>query len=306
MQALLTRCPVCGHPSEGAICERCNTIITWEEATCPICGRMYPGQLAVCENCEDWLASDELQGDDAKLKSLTMVAGLSKETARVLYEHGFHDFSDIVKLALPPMAVRIGLHKTIARRMMMSEYIDRDQKIENGKCPICHADFDPDTGMCKGCRYTPLPDWSGRWIEQRLAKVTGEVENLCSDPDFLSMPESAKKQVLSEINGVLEPVFNEERLVRELEETFGHEPEEDAPIKQYRIQIEAWKKRGFDVTTLEQMLDRDIEEFRTNCVREIRRQINKEHRESKFACPLCQASVEAKSGECPNCGAKFD
>lgn len=305
MQAVLTRCPVCGHPSEGAICERCNTIITWEEAACPICGRMYPGQLAVCKNCEDWLASDELRGDDDELRSLTSVAGLSKETARVLFDQGFRDFSDLVKLALPPMAVRIGLHKTIARRMMMAEYIDKGKKVEDGRCPICFGEFDPETGMCKGCRYTPLPEWSGRWIEKRLEKVTGEVENLCSDPDFLAMPETERKNMLSEINGMLEPVFDEERLVHELEEVFGEEPDEDPDVRRYKTQIEAWRSKGFDVITLKEMLDRDIEEFKTNCVKVIRGQMKKRERDSKSTCPLCKAFVEAGSRECRNCGAKF-
>jgi predicted amidophosphoribosyltransferase len=307
VQIPLTKCPLCGLPSEEPVCSRCNTVIEWEKATCPICGRMFSSSMAVCDICDKaLLPPKELADEDKELRHLMMIAGVSKDAARTLYMQGIRNFSDLVKLALPHQAKRMGLHKTIARRMMMAEFVRRGQKADDGNCPICSGPYNPETGFCEKCKYSPLPEWSEHWMKERLDKLTDEVENLCSHPDFQAMPEDMKKQVLSEVNGMLEPVFNEERLVAELESVFGSIDEEEENVKQYRMQIDAWRKKGFDVSALEGLLDKSVDDFRANCVKILRLQMHKKHKEFKFLCPLCEAGLAAEAKECPNCGAKFE
>jgi len=307
VQIALMKCPLCGLPSEEPVCERCNTVIAWEKATCPICGRMYSSSIAVCEVCDEALRGPtELDDEERELKNLTMIAGISKVTAKALVMQGICDFSELVKLALPPRAVRMGLHRTIARRMMMAEFIRQGKKVEDGHCPICSNPYDPETGFCPKCKYSPLPEQSEEWIKERLEKVAGEVEDLCSDPDFLAMPEPVRKRVLAEINGMLQPIANEEQLVAELETVFGCPEDRDEKKEPYRHQIELWKTKGFDVAALERLLDEDVEKFRKNCVKIIRRQIRKKQKEFEYVCPLCDAGVKADSKACPNCGALFD
>ena len=306
MQIPLTKCPLCGLPCEDAVCSRCNTVIEWEKATCPICGRMYSSSIATCDVCDaTLLPPKDLDDEDGVLKHLMMTAGVSKEAARALYMQGIHDFSDLVKLALPQKAVKMGLHKTIARRMMMAEFVRRGQQGEKGNCPICSSPYDPVTGFCTKCKYSPLPEWSEHWIRERLDRVTEEVENLCAHPDFEAMPDEMKKQVLTEVNEMLDPVFNEERLVSELEMVFGSLDAEEEQIEQYHTQIEAWRAKGFDVSALEKLLDKNPDEFRVNCVKLLRLQIRKKLKDFKFACPLCDAGLEPEAKECPNCGALF-
>jgi len=306
VQIPLTKCPLCGLPSEDAVCSRCNTVIEWERATCPICGRMYSTSIAVCDVCDAALRMPvELADEEKELKHLMMIAGVSKEAARALSMQGIRDFSDLVKLALPHKAVKMGLHKTIARRMMMTEFVRRGKQGDGKNCPICSGPYDPETGLCENCKYSPLPEWSEHWIRERLDKVTEEVENLCAHPDFEAMPEEMKKQVLAEVNGMLEPIYNEERLVAELEGVFGSLDKEEEQAKQYRMQIEAWKNKGFDVSDLEKLLDKNPDEFRVNCVKILRLQLSKQLKDSKIVCPLCSAGLESEAKECPNCGALF-
>ena len=306
MQIPLTKCPLCGMPSEDAVCSRCNTVIEWEKATCPICGRMFSSSIAVCDVCDESLRMPkELQDEDRELKHLMMIAGVSKDAARALWMQGIRDFSDLMKLALPQRAIKMGLHRTIARKMMMAEFVRRGPSGDSANCPICSGPYDPETGFCEKCKYSPLPDWSERWIRERLDKITDGVENLCADPDFESMPDEEKKQVLGEVNEMLEPAFNEERLVSELEKVFGTLDKQKEELSQYRMQIEAWRRKGFDVSSLEQLLDKDVEEFRLNCVKIMRLQIRNRQKEFKFLCPLCEAGVEPDVKECPNCGAIF-
>lgn len=306
MQIPLTKCPLCGLPSEDAVCSRCNTVIEWERATCPICGRMFSTSIAMCDVCDAALRMpEELDGEEKELKHLMMIAGISKEAARTLYMQGIRDFSDLVKLALPHKAAKMGLHKTIARRMMMADFVRRRQQGDGDKCPICSGPYNAETGLCEKCKYSPLPEWSEHWIRERLDKVTEEVENLCAHPDFEAMPEEMKKQVLAEVNGMLEPVYNEERLVSELEGVFGSLDKEEEQVKQYGMQMEAWKCKGFDVSDLEKLLEKNPDEFRVNCVKILRLQIRKQIKDFKFVCPLCDAGLEPEAKECPNCGALF-
>jgi len=306
VQIPLSKCPLCGLPCEDAVCARCNTVIEWEKATCPICGRMYSTAIAVCDVCDAALKTPEdLEGEEKEIKHLMLIAGISRDAAKTLYLQGIHDFSDLVKLALPPKAAKMGLHKTIARRMMMTDFVRRGQLGDGDKCPICSGPYNPETGFCEKCRYSPLPEWSERWIRDRLDKVTEGVESLVAHPDFEGMPDETKRQVLSEINGMLEPVYNEERLVEELEQVFGSLDKEEEQVGQYKMQIEAWRSRGFDVSELEKLLVRNPDEFRLNCVKILRLQISKRFKDFKFTCPLCEANVAAEATECPNCGALF-
>jgi rubrerythrin len=104
---------------------------------------------------------------------------------------------------------------------------------------------------------------------------------------------------------MLEPVYNEERLVSELETVFGSLDKEEEQVRQYRMQIEAWRGKGFDVSALEKLLEKDPDEFRVNCVKILRLQIRKQLKDFKFVCPLCSTGLEAETKACPNCGALF-
>ncbi len=295
---------MCGYPSEDAVCARCSTVLNWEDASCPICGRMYSGAIAVCDVCEDWSTSESMPDEDEKLRGLMMIKGMTKEIAKSLFEQGFRDFSEVIKLALPAKAVGLGLHKTIARKMKMSDFIGGPLRRGDGKCPVCTSEFDHGTGVCQKCKYSPLPTWSEAWIEERLAKVEGRVDNLYSDPDFLSLPSEIRTQLIKELGGMLEAGVDEETLVSELENIFGSSNLET--IEKYREQIEDWKRKGFDVAQLEDLLYRDVKAFQQSCVEVIKKQTKKMKNRDNFACPLCNTKVDETTNKCPNCGAMFD
>ena len=306
VQIPLSKCPLCGLPTDSSVCPRCNTIIAWDKAACPKCGRMYSMAFAICDVCDEKLKPMEDARDaEASIKSMMLVGGLSREAAQTLYKQGISDFSELVKLALPPGAARLGLHKTIARRMMMAEYIKQGKKFEEGICPVCQSPFDEETGYCQKCRYSPLPEGSDDWIKGRLDKVADEVESLMTNPDFQEMPDESKKQALDEINEELEPVEDEEKMISELESVFGPVETEDESKLQYRLQIQAWREKGFNVDELEKLLETDIEKFRNEGVRLVRSQIRKQNDELEFECGMCHTRVGGDAEECPKCGARF-
>ncbi len=305
---LVNKCPVCGLLNEGSVCTRCSTILVWESAKCPKCGRNYSSSIAICDFCERKDRGEEVNvlDEDLELRNLTVIGGLTRETAKTLYSQGLRDFSDLVRMALPQKAVNMGLHKTIARRMMMSEFVRKMGHRDESKCPICLSDYDPLTGTCQKCKYSPLPEWSEEVIKKRLTEVTGEVENLAHDPDFKDMPESVKKQILAEIDGVLEPLPDEDKLIDELDKIYSTLNEDDERRREYQVQIEAWRKKGFDVSELETLLANDLDNFASKCVNTIRKQVKDRQEDTVFVCPMCEAQVDPGAKECQNCGALFD
>ena len=98
---MVRRCDVCGFETDATVCPICSTVLLRDEAICPRCGKIFPGRIAVCDSCGASVASTpEPSTDDEAVRILASVPGISEEQARELVARGFHDFSDIVRLAL--------------------------------------------------------------------------------------------------------------------------------------------------------------------------------------------------------------
>ncbi len=280
------RCGVCGFGSEGAVCPRCNTILLRGQAICAKCGKLFPGWIAECDSCGTSLGPEmTLPSDEESVRLLASVPGISEARARQLVARGFHDFSDIVRLALPESAVRKGLHHAIARRALLADLIPKVPAVARGdRCPVCGSPWPADADRCTTCGSAASAEAPVAAVEQKLEQVTGEIVALSHDEDFREMPEDVRRELLDAFGG-LDP----EALVRE----------------EYRRQVEAWRAKGFDVGPLEDLLASDLEGFREKSVRLIRAQILKKVEGGEFRCPLCDVVLPPEAEQCENCGAKF-
>src|SRR5207245_1067691 len=68
---------------------------------------------------------------------------------------------------------------------------------------------------------------------------------------------------------------------------------------------EAWRGKGFDVTSVERILTEDFPHFRERTARLIRAQVMKNAESGKYRCPLCEVAVDRTAEECGYCGARF-
>jgi len=280
------RCGVCGFESDSAVCPRCNTILLRGQAICPKCGKLFPGVIAACDACGASLGPAEAKpSDEEAVRLLASVPGISDARARALVARGFHDFSDIVRLALPESAVRKGLHHAIARRALLADLVPKVPAVARGdRCPVCGSPWPEDSDRCTTCGSAASTELPVQAVEQKLEQVTGEIVGLSQDEDFREMPEDIRRELLDAFGG-LDP----EALVRD----------------EYRRQVEAWRAKGFDVAPLEDLLASDLEEFREKSVRLIRAQILKKVEGGEFRCPLCDVVLPPQAEACENCGAKF-
>src|SRR2546430_10970954 len=95
------------------------------------------------------------------------------------------------------------------------------------RCPACGSSFD--------LALDPVV------IEQKLQEITGEIVDLAMDEDFQGMPEVVRDELMHAFGGL-----SPENLLRE----------------ECEHQVDAWRMKGFDVKSVEQILTEDLPHFR--------------------------------------------
>ena len=284
------KCPVCGFATRAAICPRCATILLPGEAICPKCGKMFPGRIAVCDACGRELEDDLDESEERAVRAFALVPGMDDGTARRLYLRGFRECADVIKLGLPPSAVRKGLHHTISRKILLGTVLPKaSHRVGRTTCMACHAIVLESETRCPGCGAAVGPEAEQAFIEKKLAEVQGSLTSLAplaEDPDFRAMPDLVREEILREISTML----------------VSPSPPSNAEL---RAQIEAWRRKGFDVDPILVLLAQHPNNFRERAVRLIRSQIRKKMEGGMFKCPLCDVYLEPAAEECGNCGARF-
>ena len=280
------RCFVCGFESRAAVCPRCNTILRADQAVCRTCGKAFDGWVATCDACGGFTVGEpEGPSDREAVRTLSSVPGISESRAKELVAKGFLDFSDVVRLALPDSAVRLGVHHAIARKALLLDLVTRKEPDATGaRCPMCGAAWLVHATRCVACGSSFDLALDPVVMEQKLQEITGEIVDLAMDEDFQGMPESVRDELLQAFGGV-----SPEDLLRE----------------EYEHQVEAWRRKGFDVTSVELVLAEDLPHFRERTPQLIRAQVMKKAESGKYRCPLCEVAVDQMAEECGNCGARF-
>jgi hypothetical protein len=280
------RCFVCGLESSAAVCPRCNTILRADRAVCRTCGTAFDGWIATCDACGGLtVGAPEGPSEREAVKSLSSVPGISESRAKELVAKGFRDFSEVVRLALPENAVRLGLHHAIARKAMLLDLVPRQEPRASGaRCPMCGAAWLVNATRCAACGSSFDLPLDPVVMEQKLQEITGEIVDLAMDEDFQGLSETVRDELLQAFGGV-----GPEDLLRE----------------EYEHQVEAWRRKGFDVGSVERILTEDLPHFRQRTARLIRAQVMKKAESGTYRCPLCEVAVDRTAEECDNCGARF-
>src|SRR5438034_9417564 len=273
-------------PVDETLCPRCNPILRPDHAVCATCGKAFEGWFAACDACGAPMKPAPAMSEEGEaFRSLASVPGMSEERARALAAEGFRDFADVVRLALPESAVRLGLHHTIARKVLLADLVPRPPRAVSGaRCLVCGAAWLADATRCASCGSTVGLELDPVAIERRLEEITGDLVNLAEDEDFQGMPEDVRNEIL---------------------QAFGDVTRHDLLREEYVHQIEAWRTKGFDVAHVEHLLEEDLPNFRERTAKLIRLQVGKKIDSGKSRCPLCEVRLESTAEECTNCGARF-
>jgi len=285
MLAHAQRCGVCGWRGDDDVCPRCGTVLLQGRAMCRRCGKVFEGLIARCDACGGTVEPPRAPEPPEAIDRLERLPGVDAPTARRLYARGFVDPADVLRLALPERAVRMGLHRAIARRLTLEGLKPASKVRKLRDCPTCGAPRDASDPRCPTCgapwERVPAEDEVRRTLEE----VAGEVYDLASDPDFQDLPNSLREELLE--------TFEDVGLATHVE-------------SEYDAQFVEWRKRGLDTRELERILrEEGSEAFKETFVRLIRAQVLKNRQGGRFHCPLCDVALDATVEECPNCGAQF-
>lgn len=285
MLAEAQRCAVCGWRGEADVCERCGSVLAVGRAVCRRCGKLFEGPIARCDKCGGTVDAPPEPEKPEMIERLAHLPGVDAATARRLYARGFRDPADVLKLALPERAVRLGLHRTLARRLTLQELPAPPKVRKVRDCPVCGTPRPVAEDRCPACDAPWEREPDADDVRRRLEEVAGEVYDLASDPDFQGLPESLREEFL------------------ETFEDAGLSTSVDSEVQE---QLKEWHRRGLETQELERILrEQGSEAFKEQFVHIIRAQVLKARRGTHFSCPLCDEPLAAMAEECGNCGAKF-
>src|SRR5207249_3021248 len=173
-------------------------------AICAKCGEIFTGKVALCDACGSDLGGELDAPEDQAVRAFARVPGMSEGIARRLYVRGFRDFADVIKLGLPESAVKRGLHHTISRKILLRSVVPKaPHRIGRTTCVACHTNVLETETKCPACGAALGPDAEVAAIEKRLAEVQGSLVPLAEDPDFRSMPDPVRQEILREISTML-------------------------------------------------------------------------------------------------------
>jgi RNA polymerase subunit RPABC4/transcription elongation factor Spt4 len=272
------KCPSCGTilPRQVRRCEHCGEVMQAYAATCPYCGRPRTKEEV----------ADEVQRDEV-IRRLTLAPGVDERVAAALYREGVRDFADVIALSLPESEREKGLHKILARRLIISELKKKEAPMELIPCGRCGGPVPLGSAECEVCGAS-LEVPATRKIEEigdRVGKAIREIySDLTDDASFRRMPHELQEEMMDALAEV-----DEEELLRQ----------------EYREQIDAWREKGFDVSALEKLLEWDLRLFKEESVKIIKTQIQRRKEKGKEKCPLCLEVLPEGAVTCPNCGARL-
>ncbi|MBI4415721.1 MAG: hypothetical protein HY557_01905 [Euryarchaeota archaeon] len=277
-------CAVCGWQGEDDVCPRCGTVLLRGRAFCRTCGKLFEGLLAQCDLCGGTVEVPRTPPLSEAVERLARLPGVDRETATRLYARGFADPAEVLKLALPERAVRLGVHRTLARHVALGALKPKPRIRKAVPCPVCGTPR-AIREACPACGARGEREPKPEEIERTFEAVAGEVYDLVADPDFREMPQEMREDILG--------AFEDAGFAVSLE-------------GEYAEQFREWRARGFDTQELERLLREEGEEaFRAKFVRILRSQVLKRREGGRFRCPLCDVGLSAAAEACENCGAKF-
>ena len=280
------RCPVCGFESEDAVCPRCSTILLPGHAICPTCGKLFPGWIAACDACGSPIGPEPRGApNEEAVRLLSSIPGITDEQVRALFDKGFRDLSDLIRLALPETAIQKGLHHAIARRLLLANLSpDSAPSLSGVPCPVCGTPGNGGADRCPVCGSATSIGHAAASVGRELQEMTEGIAALANDQDVRGMPDDVRK---------------------ELFDAFADLTAENLLRDECRRQMDAWRAKGFVVAPLEDLLATDLDAFRERGVRLIRAQIRKKVDAGAYRCPLCNVVLAPEDEVCENCGAKF-
>lgn len=187
----------------------------------------------------------ETQYDEAALKELMLIPGVSKEQAKLLYDIGYatlesvligalHGYEDAEALArIMALKIKTGKREELSQLRFKCVSCKTLVRVSQDRCPVCNTPIGS---------LAMTEDDARKKIEAHAGNVLKAVSE---DAFFRGVTPEMKKEMIVEMKDLVpEEVKRREKLKQG-----------------WIVKLDRWKARGFAVDELRQILDRDFDEF---------------------------------------------
>ncbi|MFH0816547.1 MAG: hypothetical protein V1934_07015 [Methanobacteriota archaeon] len=222
-------------------CKICGTPIPHGQDKCPLCGtefsRSEGGKVKTKVSTEK-KAAEKLDIDISDpevrrvLEELTLIPGISRRGALILYKQGIRTVSDFIKKAMPGEAMSERYAQVIANRLAIDSAKGTGQVAERKvPCPSCRSPNKAASKKCGVCgaqistvrKNVDLEQIQGR-VNETIKEVLGD---FAESEDFGALPSDMKEEIAAVLSSERE-ITEEE--VKDVAKTLTSLPEDMTQI----------------------------------------------------------------------------
>ena len=189
------KCPICGTANdEGSEnCTMCKTLLSKKkDGSLKVASPKSSGQTFNMIDIEDPITRK-------KLEELTLIPGVNRKKALLLYRSGIHSMEEFLQKAFHGERYSDNYARTVSNKLLMQSLKGQEEEQEL-LCPSCQAPNPMGASKCKVCNFEIEKEMAAIDLGNVSESVTGILDELDDDADFDALPDELKAQFASVID----------------------------------------------------------------------------------------------------------
>lgn len=188
------KCPICGKLNEPAAesCKMCKTLLSKKEnEPLKVKSPNSKGKTLTIVDIEDPLTRK-------KLEELTLIPGVTRKKALLLYQSGIHNMDDFLQKAFHGERMSANYSRTVANKLLVKSL--KNKKIKTDiPCPSCNAPNPVDAEKCHVCNFDIKKEMDSINLSKISDKLSESVSDILSSlnksEDFEALPDKMKAEI---------------------------------------------------------------------------------------------------------------
>ncbi|MBA3045136.1 MAG: zinc finger Ran-binding domain-containing protein [Candidatus Thermoplasmatota archaeon] len=188
------RCPICGtvNKPDSESCTMCKTKLKKKtDGSLGVSSPKSRGKTHIMIDIEDPLTRK-------KLEELTLIPGVTRKKALMLYQAGIHSMEEFLMKALHGERFSANYSRTVANKLLVQSLGGKKKGSVDIPCPSCKAPNPANSIKCKVCNFDIKEDMDSVDLDNLSGTISESVGNILTElsesEDFESLPEELKKQ----------------------------------------------------------------------------------------------------------------
>lgn len=192
------KCPICGTKNDNGAesCKLCKTHLTKkDDGSLKVKSPKSRGKTITIVDIEDPLTRK-------KLEELTLIPGVTRKKALMLYQSGIHSIEDFLQKAFHGEKLSENYSRTVANKLLVRSLKRKDANAEI-PCPSCNAPNPMDSERCNVCNFDIKKEMDSvnlRNLSGKLSESVSEIlTTLNESQDFEALPEDMKAELAAAV-----------------------------------------------------------------------------------------------------------